>query len=83
MKIKIYTPNDHKITSKYMLDELKKYHVEEETAYDSNWNHGYFYQIDVEKASELHNFMNTFASWGKNPQLLTNSDSEWFIYMRY
>lgn len=50
MKINVYTPNFHRITDNYLLDELRKYNSKEKVVFRPNWKSGYKYQIEVEKS---------------------------------
>ncbi|CAX66694.1 hypothetical protein [Lactobacillus johnsonii] len=83
MKINVYTPNFHRITDNYLLDELRKYNSKEKVVFRPNWKSGYKYQIEVKKASELHDFIHNFYAYGKNPKILADDDGEWYIEMKY
>ena len=83
MKINVYTPNFHRITDNYLLDELSQYNSKEKVVFRPNWKSGYKYQIEVEKASELHDFIHNFYAYGKNPKILADDDGEWYIEMKY
>ena len=41
MKINVYTPNFHRITDNYLLDELSKYNSKEKVVLRPNWKCGY------------------------------------------